>query len=123
MKAIQYILLLLLFFSCSKEEATNRTTSREVEYRMTYTNARHQSVSYHNEDERLWADISPLPVNWSRKFVPNRKPFHALLRGGATANENETATVTVEILVNGKVVKAETQSGRDLFVVIEYTVD
>jgi hypothetical protein len=90
---------------------------------MRYTNARQQGVNYHNEDERLWAEISPLPVNWSHKFVPNRKPFHALLRASIIANEGETATVTLEILVNGKVIKSETQSGQDMFVAIEHTVN
>ena len=123
MKKFFYSFLLVSVLSCSKDEGGNPTPSREVEYRMTYANAIQQHVNYHNEDERLWGEISPLPVNWSRKFVPNRKPFHALLRGGAIARENEVATVTVEILVNGKVVKSETQSGRDVFVVLQHTVE
>jgi hypothetical protein len=116
-------LLLLLFFpfhfACKKDNGTPNGPT-EVEYRAINTNASHMYVSYHNEDQRLWGFQDP--ANWSTKFVLKQKPFTALLRGTIISKENLTGTLTMEILVNGKVVKSETKSGSQAAIVMEYSV-
>lgn len=129
MKNLLYLLLVTFFFSCSKnkEQESERPTDQpgerptEVEYRVTNTNASVMYISYHNEDQRLCGFQDP--ANWSTKIVLKQKPFPALLRGDVIAKDNTTATLTLEIRVNGTVVKSETQSGKNPSIKLEYTVN
>lgn len=111
--------MIFLFAACKKSGSDNATT---VTYQVSATNSSGISISYNNVLE------NKIQVNaqnsWTIDVIVAQKPFHASLQ--AVSNSPTSAvqtTCTVNILVNGSVVKtASNTSGTAATAEAEFTV-
>ena len=100
-------LIFLLLANCKKSSSDGNTT---VTYQVTATNSSGIAISYNNVLE------NKIPVNvqnsWTFDVIISQKPFHAYVQAiSSSPTSSVVTTCTVNILVNGSVVKTATNSG------------
>ena len=112
-------IVLLSFAACKKSNSDSSTT---VTYQVTATNSSGIAISYNNVLE------NKIQVNaqnsWSFDVTISSKPFHAYVQAVSTSPTSTVQTTcTVNILVNGSVVKtASNTSGTAATAEAAYTV-
>jgi hypothetical protein len=110
----------LLLSACKKSNSNNNTTI--VEYQVTTTNSSNIDIIYHN----IVGNKIPTSAkdSWVFDVSGPTKPFIAYIKASsASPFSSVTTTCTVNILVNGSVVKTATVSSNTVAVAeAEYTV-
>ena len=108
------------FFSdCNKSSSSSNTT---VEYQVTTTNSSKIDITYNNV---LGNKISLSAQNsWVFDIVIDKKPFTAYIQAASTSPfSSVTTSCTVNILVNGAIVKTATISSNTVAnAEAEYTI-
>jgi len=110
--------ILLLFSACKKSGSTSTT----VEYQVTATNSSNIAISYNNIlGQKVQVNAQ---TSWSFDITDPQKPFTASVQGSSTSPFSSVQTTcTVNILVNGNVVKTATVSSNTVAVALaEYVV-
>ena len=102
--------LLILLFACKKDSIENKEHS--IQYEVTASNYYLLSVNYTNRDQQYLG--AQCESGWKLGFTTSKKPFTATLRAvcGSTNAGINTATATVKIYVDGKLVKEESKSDK-----------
>lgn len=100
-------LFIVIAFSCNKSSSGNESV---VEYQVTATNYSQLTVAYNNENEQYVS--GSYQSGWKYSFKTSKKPFTALIRALSlsTSIGSVNTNCTIKILVNGNVVKTETQT-------------
>jgi hypothetical protein len=109
----------ILFSACNKSSSNATTT---VEYQVSATNSSNIDINYNNV---LGNKISVSAQNsWVFDVVIDKKPFTAYIQAAsASPFSSITTTCTVNILVNGTIVKTATISSNTVATAeAEYTV-
>jgi hypothetical protein len=103
----------LLFSACKKSNAGNSTTI--VEYQVTATNSSNIDIFYNN----ILGNKIPVSAktSWVFDITGPPKPFTAYVQASSSSPFTSiTTTCTVNILVNGSVVKTATDSSNTVAV-------
>jgi hypothetical protein len=96
-------MILLLLTACKKSDSDNTSTAT-VTYQVTATNSSGIAISYNNVLENKIAVNAQ--NSWTFDVIISQKPFHAYLQAISTSPTSSVQTTcTVNILVNGSVVK------------------
>ena len=108
------VALTALISSCSKDDDNNNGGPYEVEYKVTASsNATISTVVYGNAQGDPTSVTSLSGDTWSKKLTVNAGVQSISIGANATATD-ANATLKVEIIINGKVVKENTGSGQYL---------
>jgi hypothetical protein len=121
MKKILFLAgMIVLLTACKKSSSDNNTTT--VTYQVTATNSSGIAISYNNVLENKIAVNAQ--NSWSFDVIISQKPFHAYLQAvSSSPTSSVQTTCTVNILVNGSVVKtASNTSGTAATAEAEFTV-
>ena len=119
-KTLVICITAFLFFSACNKSSSDSTT--RVEYQVTATNSSKIDIDYNNV---LGNKISTSAQNsWVFDVVIDKKPFTAYIQAAsASPFSSVTTTCTVNILVNGSIVKTTTVSSNTVATAeAEYTV-
>ena len=114
------LVVALLFAACKKTNTNNNTTI--VEYQVTTTNSSNIDILYNN----VLGNKVPVSAktSWAFDVTGPTKPFTAYIQASSSSPFTSiTTTCTVNIVVNGSVVKTTTVSSNTVAVAeAEYIV-
>ncbi len=111
---IMLFMLTTTIISCGKDEeaSTGYPRNVNVEYRVTSSNVRICDVLFRNETgSDGFTNLDDVTVPYTVKFSKSVKQFDSL---AMSVTASAAGTLTVEILVDGKVVKTDSFTGNNI---------